>query len=284
MLAVPGRPFDSEDHFFEYKWDGIRAIAMLEDGAVRVLSRNGVDVTPRYPAVTELRALPRGLVLDGELVAFRDGRPDFELVLSRDLPASVRYVVFDVLYQDFESVMERPLQERRGLLERVVEGSRCAPLLLSEGVRGTGRTLYQRACEQDLEGVVAKRLSSSYAPGKRNGAWTKIKRRIQVQVAIIGYIEKGPRDFQSLLVAANGIPGLEGSSLRYVGRVGGGFSESAREELNSLLRGRPRLKPLVSCPERGAWVEPGLYCTVSFAEVTAAGMLRAPVFEGLIQA
>ena len=285
MLAVASPPFESDEHLFEYKWDGIRALAMVEGGAVRLLSRNRIDLTARYPTVAELGSLPQGLVLDGEIVAFREGKPDFGLVLSRDFAVSgtLRYVAFDLLYLAFDSVMGRPLTERRELLERVVADARCESILLSEGTRGGGAELYRKACEQGLEGVMAKRLASTYAAGKRNGAWAKIKRRVEVQVAIIGYIAKGRSDFQSILVASNGLPGGENGSLRYIGRVGGGFSDAAREELNTLLRACPRDRPLVSCAERGSWVEPGLYCTVSYAEVTAAGMLRSPVFEGLIR-
>jgi bifunctional non-homologous end joining protein LigD len=286
MLAVAGQLFDSIDHFFEIKWDGIRAVALVEAGGFRLMSRNGIDLTARYPAVSPLGSLPQGLALDGELVAFRDGKPDFERVLSRapSASAAIRYVVFDVLYEGYDSRMGLPFSDRRRILERLLKESPCPPLVLSEGVRGEGKELYRRVCEQGLEGVVAKRLSSVYAAGKRNGAWIKIKRRVRLQVAIIGFIEKNGDDFTCLLVAGSGPPGEEGGPLRYVGRVGGGFTDAARAEMNALLREHPRQRPLVKCPERGTWVEPGLYCTVSYAELTAAGMLRAPVFEGLIEA
>jgi len=286
MLAVMGQPFDSDTHFFEFKWDGYRAAAMVEDGAVRLVSRKGIDLTGRYPALAPLSTLPAGLALDGEIVAFRNGVPSFELVAHRGRAASepVKFIAFDILYQAFESLMDRPFTERRAALEEVIARHPCPPLVLSEGVAATGKALYEKACTQGLEGVVAKRLASTYAAGKRNGAWIKIKRRRSVQVVIIGFIEKEGRDFQSLLVASNGIPGGEGGPLLYIGKVGSGFTDAVRAELNALLREHPRAKPLVACPERGSWVEPGLYCTVSFAEMTGAGMLRAPVFEGLIHA
>lgn len=287
MLAVPGQPFDSEAHFFEFKWDGIRVQALIEHGAHRLVSRNGVDITARCPSLAALAALPAGLALDGELVALRDGKPDFELVLQSmhsesSLPVS--FVVFDVLYKSSRPLLAMPFSERRETLEEIIRESQCPGVILSEGVRARGKMLYQTACEQGLEGVVAKRLSSTYAAGKRNGAWVKIKRRLRVHVAIIGYIEKEGDDFQSLLVAGNGLPGEKEGALRYIGRVGGGFTEEVRERINKLLKQRPRDTPLVSCPERARWVEPGLYCAVSFAELTSAGLLRAPVFEGLLDA
>jgi bifunctional non-homologous end joining protein LigD len=310
MLAVVGRPFDSKEHFFEFKWDGYRAGAMIEGGRVRLMSRNGLDLADRYPGLAPLGRLQRGLALDGEIVAFRDGRPDFSLLQQhgpRSDPATVRFVAFDVLYQDFESRMDLPFSRRRQLLEQIVEMARCPELVLSEGLPAEGQALYREACEQGLEGVVSKRLSSSYAAGKRNGAWIKIKRRLRLQAAIIGYIEKpGPArrptslsgfaparmpDFQSLLVAGNGPsggepgeePGTEAGPLRYLGKVGGGFNAALRARIMALLLERPRKTPLVPCPEKARWVEPGLYCEVSFAELTSAGVLRAPVFERLIE-
>lgn len=288
MLAVHGQAFDSDAHFFEFKWDGFRAAAMIEGGNVRLVSRNRNDLADQFPALASLgSALPQGLALDGEIVAFRDGKPDFDLMLNRGRkggPKAVKYVVFDVLYQDFQPRMELAFTERREILEKVAaEASGCEEILLSGGVRGNGKALYQQACEQSLEGIVAKKMSSAYAPGKRNGAWIKIKRRLSIQVVVIGYIEKAGNDFQSLLVAGSQLPGEQPGPLRYIGRVGGGFTEAMRARVFALLQQKPRTAPLVACPERGRWVEPSLFCEVSYAELTEAGQLRAPVFEGLIE-
>jgi bifunctional non-homologous end joining protein LigD len=287
MLAVHGEPFDSEDHFFEFKWDGFRAAAMIEGGSVRLMSRNRNDLAGQFPGLSTLAGLPAGLALDGEIVAFRDGKPDFDLMLNRGRgggPRAVKFVAFDVLYEGFEPRLDLVFSERRRILEGIVSASPCPELILSDGIPAKGKALYQKACEQSLEGVMAKRLSSTYAPGKRNGAWVKIKRRLRIQVAVIGFIERGGKDFQSLLVAGSHLPGEEPGPLRYLGRVGGGFTEAMRARVWALLTERPRGTPLVACPERGRWIEPGLYCEVSYAELTEAGLLRAPVFEGLIEA
>jgi bifunctional non-homologous end joining protein LigD len=281
MLAVTGLPFDSDAFFFEYKWDGFRASAMVENGTLRLMSRKGLDMAPRFSTLSALSRLPDGTILDGEIIAFRNGKPDFEMVLKGE---AERYVAFDVLYRDHESLISLPFSDRRRILEDMIAETPLPPLALSEGVPGKGKALYRRAGEQGLEGVMAKKLSSTYAAGKRNGAWIKIKHRVQVQAAIIGFIEKGKDDFQCLLVACNQLPGEQGGVLRYVGRVGGGFTEAVRSRVNILLREHPRQAPLVPCPERGKWVEPGLYCALSYAEITEAGVLRAPVFEGLIEA
>ena len=306
MLAVAGEPFDSEEHFYEIKWDGIRALALVERGGWRLLSRNEQLLADRYPELAELAALPSGVALDGEIVALRDGRPDFGLVLrrvrtkapggeaprpgnpaarrfdSQEIPAT--YVVFDILYRDHESLMALPLAERRKHLEELLAPAVSARLALSDGVRGAGTTLYREVCERGLEGVVAKRLASAYTPGRRSGAWVKVKRRLRAACAIIGFLEKEGRDFQSLLVATNQLPGEVPGTLRYVGRVGGGFTEAVRARLNDLMWPRIAPSPIVVCPERARWIEAGLYCAVSFAELTEAGLLRAPVFEELVEA
>jgi bifunctional non-homologous end joining protein LigD len=286
MLAVLGEPFDSDAHFFEYKWDGFRAAAMIERGAVRLMSRNRIDLLEQFHGLSALGTLPAGTALDGEIVAFRDGKPDFDLMLHRGRKgghAVVKYVAFDVLYEGFEPRLALPFSDRREVLERIMKGVDVPQLMLSDGIPGSGLALYRQACDQELEGVVAKRLTSAYAAGKRNGAWVKFKRRLRIQAAVIGFIEKPGNDFQSILVAGTGLPGEEPGPLRFLGRVGGGFTEPMRERMNALLREHPRGAPLVACPERGRWVEPGLYCVVSYAELTEGGQLRAPVFEGLVE-
>ncbi len=292
MLARSSGPFDSDRHLFEIKWDGIRALALVDRGGWSLVSRNKQSLASRYPELEELARLAPGTALDGEVVAMRDGKPDFGRVLRRarrtgavrDSQDPVTYVVFDILYRNHESLMGLPLEERRKHLEELIAPAVSSRLALSDGVRGAGSTLYREVCERGLEGVVAKRLASTYAPGRRNGAWVKVKRRQSAACAVIGFLEKENRDFQCLLVATNQLPGDEPGPLRYVGRVGSGFTDAMRQRLNGLLWPRVCPRPMVACPERGAWVEAGLYCTVSFAELTEAGLLRAPVFEELVEA
>jgi len=142
MLAVAGRPFDSAEHFFEFKWDGYRAGAMIENGKARLMSRNGLDLAGRYPGLAPLALLPRGLALDGEIVAFRGGHPDFSLLQQhgpRSDPSTVRFVAFDVLYEDFQSRLDLPFSRRRQILERIVERAHHPELVLSEGLAAEGQ-------------------------------------------------------------------------------------------------------------------------------------------------
>jgi len=297
MLAKLGRPFDSGEHLFEIKWDGIRALAFVEEGGYRLVSRSRRPLAARYPELAFLAGLPDGTALDGELVALDEtGRPDFPTVMTREQARGapriallarrhpVSYVAFDVLFVAGRSVMGEPLLERRRLLEEICASSGQGRLVFSAGVVGGGKAFFAEARQRDLEGIVAKHVASPYEPGRRSGAWTKIKTFRRMHCAVIGYLEE-QGDLKSLVVAAE----IEGV-LRCVGRVGTGFGERTRRELLAALRARPREAPLVEPGAAGSsgtvgsagaearWVEPGIYCTVSYLERTKAGSLRAPVF------
>ena len=189
MLAVPGRPFDSAEHIFEVKWDGIRALAAVDGRAWRLWGRHCADYTARYPELAVLRRLPAGTLVDGELVAFRDGRPDLTTLLRRhpltdplrirQAPrwCPIRYVLFDLLYLAGKPVLHEPLEERRERLAEVCAQLRCVEVLFSAGVVGPGLELYAQALAAGHEGVMAKRRRACYRPGRRSVAWLKIKPR-----------------------------------------------------------------------------------------------------------
>ncbi len=189
MLARPGAPFDSDTHLFEIKWDGTRMLAFVEQDGCRLVNRHQGERTGQYPELSCLAELPAGTILDGELVVFTEGRPDFSRLLSRDqtcdpfkirlssrrLPAT--YVVFDLLYEGYRPLLDRPLVERRRRLRQLVLDLDRPQVVFSEGIVGPGRVLFEEVCRQGLEGLVAKRLTSRYRPGKRTTAWLKIKPR-----------------------------------------------------------------------------------------------------------
>ena len=298
MLAKPGEPFDSERHLYEVKWDGIRAVTLVQGCGYRLVSRRGVDLTANYPELAALARLPAGTIVDGEIVALNQGRPDFEYILRRDRrgptsPDTNRtpaiYLVFDLMYREFAPVTELPLLQRRQPLADLVSGCGSGHVALSDGVMGAGVQFYHEVCRRNLEGVVAKRVDSRYLPGRRSDAWIKIKRRVRYHCVVLGFLDKEGSDFQSLLVATERQPG---AGLRYAGRVGTGFDEEQRREINALLRRHRSAAPLLPRPDdlsarhqwdQVCWVEPVLFCVVSCLELTSAGMLRAPVFEGLIR-
>ena len=289
MQARPGNPFDSSEHLFEIKWDGTRVLAFVEADGYRLVNRRKVDLTERYPEMECLRELPPGVVLDGEMVVMHEGRPDFARLMTREqarsplkirtsartLPAT--FIAFDQLYGNYAAIMSEPLLQRRQRLVETLAPCRSPRLALSEGITGPGETYFRHIVEQGLEGVVAKRLSSKYHPGQRTDAWIKIKRRSRILCVVVGFEPSGDDDFRSLLLAAD-----QGAGLKFIGKVGGGFNESLRSTLNSILWTTVCNSPLVDCQRRATWVRPTLYCWVSYLEQTARGELRSPVFEELL--
>jgi bifunctional non-homologous end joining protein LigD len=287
MLAESGEAFDSDEYSFEIKWDGTRAIAYVDrPGGYRMLNRRRIDVTGRYPEFEVLGSLPPGTVLDGEIVMFKDGKPDFQTLKGREHSrntmhirfAAARnpatFVAFDLMFVDFRSVMDQPLVERREALRHLVETINNPRLVFSDAVVGAGKAYFEAACQQGLEGLMAKRLDSRYLPGKRTDCWIKIKRQQTCVCVVIGFVPEGKDDIGSLLVAIE-----DGGKIVYVGRVGSGMSTAQRHEIRATLDTLIQDAPVIECKHKGAvWVRPAVYCKVRCMERTSTGHLRAPVF------
>ena len=212
MLAHLVTPFESNDHFYETKWDGFRALAFIEAGEVRLTGRRKTDFTPRFPELhATLKKLPTGTILDGEIVHLTDGRPDFHALLSRERhfvsskspdakkfarERPVQFVAFDLLYDRGTSIMPLTLQERRARLEKLLAKRLNDRLSMSQGQIGGGLALFDRINTLGLEGVMAKRLDAPYQPGVRSGAWTKFKQRRSTPCVILGYEPSAARGDQ----------------------------------------------------------------------------------------
>ena len=280
---VPG----GDEWSYEVKWDGYRAIAYVAGGDAVLKSRRGNDLTGRFATVA--RALERAVrtpdcVLDGEVCALDEqGRSSFSVMQQGSGP--LVYYVFDVLESDGEQVLELPLTERRERLAGLLD-LRDGVVRLSEAF-ADGEALFEAAREQGLEGVVAKKRTSRYQPGRRTREWLKVKAHEEQEFLVAGYTRgKGRRaaTLGSLVLAV-----LEGGELRYVGNVGTGFTEEEIDRLLGLLRPLERdTPPFAEAPtmpkvRRGdvVWVEPELVAQVEFAEWTHDGHLRAPVYKGL---
>ena len=304
MLARLSRlPRDEEAWAYEIKWDGVRALLYWQPGRMRIESRNRKDLTARYPELSGLgRALgSRTTILDGEIVAFdEDGRPSFERLQqrmhlasdsavrrkARDVPAV--YMIFDVLYLEGRATMSLPYEERRDLLGAMELGGPSWQVPAHH--RGEGRALLEASAAQGLEGIVAKRLTSPYEPGRRTTNWLKIKNSRSQEVVIGGWLpgEGRRRDRIGALLVGVHVEGDEGSDgsgpLCYAGRVGTGFSERELDRLAELLGPRERSdSPFQKGkPPRGAiFVEPDLVAEVEFREWTREGVLRHPAYKGL---
>lgn len=299
MFARLGElPPEREDALwgYEVKWDGVRAVAHVDAGHLTLTGRNGTDFTPRYP---ELRAMGNALaskrvILDGEIVAFGpDGRPSFERLQSRmhlasdsavrrrmkDIPAT--YVAFDLLWADGRPLGELPYAERRRLLgELDLDGASWRTPAHREG---DGAALLAASAQQELEGIVAKRLDSSYEPGRRSGAWIKVKNHGSQDVVIGGYTRGEGGRSTSLGALCVGVYDAEGK-LSYAGKVGTGFTEATlglvMSELSGLHTGASPFQGRQP-PKGTQFVEPQLVARVEFREWTRTGTLRAPAFKGL---
>jgi bifunctional non-homologous end joining protein LigD len=298
MFAVASKdlPRDDEHWGYEMKWDGMRALLVVEGGRVSVTTRTGNDATARFP---ELRALGEALgqtevVLDGEIVALdARGVPSFEMLQPRmhaGTAAAARKLVaerpvvcmlFDVLWLDGHSTCELPYRERRAVLERL---SLTGPAWQTPPTTvGNGDAVLATARELGLEGVVAKRLDGTYQPGRRSDAWRKVKVTAGQELVVGGWLDGNGRldgRLGSLLVGYHGSDG----ELRYAGRVGSGLDESRRLDLERRLAPLARdTSPFTHVPRLPSphWVAPELVVQVEFHEWTSAGILRAPRFKGL---
>jgi bifunctional non-homologous end joining protein LigD len=300
MMARTGTlPRDDEDWAFEVKWDGVRAICHSEPGRMRLHSRNLLDITPRYPEVGRLnRALSHHrAILDGEIVALdAEGKPSFGALqrrmhvgsestvrrLAKETP--VTYIIFDLLWLDGHSLMDLPYSERR---------ARLAELELGEGGRwrvpdyvvGHGEQLLAATEQQGLEGVIAKRLDSTYEPGRRTPSWLKIKNVDRQEVVVGGWVPGDGKRRDRIGALLVGVRDDNGE-LRHVGRVGTGFTEAELDRLAEKLRpleredspfapGGPKI------PRGAVFADPELVAEVEFREWTDGGQLRAPSYKGL---
>lgn len=292
MLAnLAEAPFGHRDWMFEPKLDGYRILAHVGLDGVRLRTRNGIDLTAAFPRIVDdLRAqLALPLLLDGEIVVLRDGRPSFDALQARvqlrapsDIEAAERatpsvFFCFDLLHVLGASVRNAPYSDRRRYLGQCLLTTPRVQLVHAEA---DGEALYRAAVAAGFEGMMAKRRSSLYHPGRRSDDWLKIKHVRSAELIVGGYTEgKGARrdQFGALMLGA-----WEEGVLRPVGNVGSGFDDKALGSLAALLAARRATKmPFSSRPEADGktfWTRPDLVAEVQFAGWTDAGNLRAPVF------
>lgn len=283
MLAKQvAQPFDNKDWIFEIKWDGYRAIA--ETGkTIKFYSRNGISFLDQFPVITEaLREIKYSLILDGEIVAFNnEGKPDFQLLQHYDPEQSkLAYYIFDILNKEGKDLTGFALTERKAILQKTLKQN--VHLRYSDHVVGTGIRMFHQIEKMKLEGLIAKKGSSSYTKGKRSGDWLKVKIQLGKEVVIAGFTQpRGSRKYFGALVL--GI--YNGKVLEYVGHAGTGFTDE------TLLEVYNRLKPLINrtSPFKEkiitnmpvTWVKPKVVCNVKFSNWTDDSSMRHPVFMGL---
>jgi bifunctional non-homologous end joining protein LigD len=299
MLATPGElpPADQDTAWgYEFKWDGVRAVAFVSGGRLLLRSRKGEDITVRYPELARLPDTLAGhdVVVDGEVVALDEqGRPDFGALQNRmhrtgpEVPRMaaekpVTYLVFDLLAVDGEDLLDVPYAERRERLDALgASGSRWGA---TPWFAGGGQTIAAASLENGLEGVVAKRLDSAYRPGVRGPEWIKVKNFRTQSVVVGGWRPGKGRRAGGVGSLLFGVHDDEGR-LVYAGHVGTGFTDKALREVEALFTPRKSAPFDGTLPREvtrdAQWVEPTLVGEVAYGVWTADGRLRHPSWRGL---
>jgi len=292
LASTLGKPFSDANWLFEIKWDGVRTLARIADGTVKLTSRNGNDVTGQYPELGELPKVisAREAIVDGEIVALDEkGHSGFARLQQRmhvRAPAPtlvaqvpVTYYVFDLLYCDGYDLRQVPLLERKEFLRRLLHPANH--VRFSDHQMEKGKELYELAGANGLEGIIGKRADSLYGEGRSN-SWVKIKQTVTLDAVIGGWTEArspGLR-FGALLVGL-----YEGKKLRFIGHVGTGFDGKTQEAIGKMLKEREidtcpfEKRPEANEPEH--WVKPELVARVRYVEWTPEKRMRHPAFLGL---
>lgn len=296
MLATLTEPFDQEGWVYEIKWDGYRAIAMMNKNKFDLLSRNNKSFNEKfYPVYDAIKAWGIHAIVDGEIVVLNDeGKPDFGALQNwrSESDGEIIYYVFDLMWLDGLDLTGIPLTERRQLLaERLSEGKSI--IRMSEAFNSTASDLLGAVGKMGLEGIMAKKQDSLYYQSGRTKEWLKMKSNKRHEVVIGGYTQNdgSSKYFSSLLVGV-----YENGVLHYTGKIGTGFSDQLQKEMmqkfKSLIRKTNPFEEIIDVnkPSRfrhnppnatATWLKPELVCEVSYTEMTSDGVMRHPSFEGM---
>lgn len=297
MLAtLVDEPFDNDDWQYEVKWDGYRALGFVNKGKVDLLSRNNKSFNEKfYPIYHLLEKWKVNAVIDGEvLVLSSKGVSDFGSLQNwrSEADGELVFYVFDILWYDGKDLTELPLIQRQAILSQVIplDDDR---IRLGKVFKASGIDFFAAAEKMGLEGIIAKKIDSTYATNRRSKEWLKIKVHKRQEVVIAGFTknEDTSKSFSSLLLGV-----FEGGKLQYVGKVGTGFSDQLQKEMMKefapLMVDKSPFQetPDISKPSRfrsnppkvkATWLDPKLVCEVAFTEVTSDGVFRHPSFKGM---
>ncbi len=292
MLAKRAKaPFNSKDWIYEVKFDGTRALLFFDGSRYWIQNRRLLDITYRYPELF-VQSSEENFILDGEIVVFWEGKPDFYRLQEREHAEKLKaeilaklypatYMVFDLLYLNGRSLLNEPIEKRKELLTSIDLGNKN--FVLVDFVREKGKEYFENAVKLGLEGVMAKKLGTPYLPGKRVDFWLKFKKENEEDLVIVGYMvgEGERKDLIGSLLCAK----PSGRGLRFVARVGTGFDKKLlaelKEKLDKLRVDKAPVENPPKLPRPVVWVEPKLICTVKYLEKTPGSSLRAPVFVRL---
>lgn len=284
MLASPGTIiFNDKDWIYELKYDGYRALANISNNKVELYSRNGISLNAKFhPIYKELKRFEHTAIIDGEIVVLDDeGLPQFNALQNYNEETTkgiLVYYVFDLLHLNDHDTLELPLLDRKQLLKELIPET--FHLRYCDHVETMGITVYDRAIEMGMEGVIAKKSSSTYDLNLRSPNWLKFKKIENTETIICGYTlsEKKSRKFGALILGM-----VEDGQLTYVGTCGSGFSEDQMNEMFYKFEVLKTEKPLFDIRKHlkgreAVWMIPKLICEVKFSEWTSSRVMRHPVF------
>lgn len=296
MLATLTEPFSREGWLYEIKWDGYRALAMMDKKAINLLSRNKKSFNQKYPSVyAAVKDWGIHAIVDGEIVALnKAGKPEFNALQNWQSTDNtpIIYYVFDLLWLNGHDLTGLPLEQRRDLLRQCVPKDHDI-IRFSENFDTSATKLLKVVNKMGLEGIIAKKAGSLYFPGERTREWAKIKTRQRQEVVIGGYIHlhDSAKPFSTLLVGV-----YEAGKFRCTGKIGTGFSQEAQRDL--MRKFKPLIRetnpfevlPKLSKPaqfrahSKGGivtFVEPKLICEVEYTAITPEGIMHHSSFAGL---
>lgn len=285
MMAVRiEKPFNDADWVFEIKWDGYRSLAYMNKGKVDLRSRSNLNYNKNYPPVVDaLKEWEINAVVDGEVVVLNeDGKPDFSALQNWTTinEGNLFYYVFDLLWLDGLDLQKQPLTKRREILQQLVPSNSI--IRFSDSVDEKGEDLFELAKKSDLEGIVAKKKTSHYQPGKRTKDWLKIPTEIRQEFVIGGWTESdGGRPFRTLLFGYYNDKG----ELIYAGHAGGGYKDAEMkgilQQLKKIEVNKKPFKGEVDTDRPVHWVKPELVAEIKYATTTKSGKIRKPaIFLG----
>lgn len=283
------KPVYSSDFVYQVKWDGVRMLSAIEQGKVTLINRHQHLRPVQYPELDQLaeQIQAKSAVLDGEIIALKEGKPSFPSVMRRDSSHAkeaidylktiipITYVVFDLLYINGKSLINEPLHIRSDKLHQALKNNETLNVIEDFD---NGHKLYQATKAHQLEGIVAKKRGSSYHAGKKHQDWFKIKHHQSVTCTVGGYTTKN-NIVNSLLLGLQ-----EGNKLTYIGKAATGLTS---EHLEVLTEQMPRIaikeSPFANVrfrPGEVHFVQPVLQVIVNFLEWTDQGNLRSPIIKG----
>jgi len=296
MLAtLVDEPFDEPGWSYEIKWDGYRAIALLNKGSVNLVSRNNKSFNEKfYPVYDELKKWKINAILDGEITVLNnEGIAHFGSLQNwrSEADGELVYYVFDILWLNGKDLKELPLTERRNILKNNLPDSGI--IRISQNFDTTATELLAATAKLGIEGIMAKKENSTYKEGERTKDWLKIKANKRHEAVIGGFTqnEDSPKSFSSLLVGL-----FDGGKLVYIGKIGTGFNQQMQKELMAKMKKLVvKTSPFTTTPDVNkpsrfrpnppkstvTWLKPELVCEVSYSEITEDGVMRHPSFEGI---